>query len=218
MSANTTEWITRLFEDPDLLRMGHCQRPEDLNLGMGWLYYAVARLVRPETVVVIGSWRGFAPLIYARALADNVEDGKVIFIDPSLVDDFWKAPQQVRDHFARFDITNVEHYLMTTQEFVETDGYRSLGEVGIVFIDGYHSEEQARFDFEAFEPLVPGSGLILMHDSIQRRSSKLYGPDRVYEYSVKDFVDQLKSREDLQVFDLPFANGLTLVRKSIEAR
>ena len=217
MNSNTTEWIARLFEDPDLLRMGHCQRPEDLNLGMGWLYYAVARLVRPKTVVVIGSWRGFAPLVFAKALADNVEDGKVIFIDPSLVDDFWKAPQQVRERFARFDITNVEHHMMTTQQFVETENYRSLDEVGIVFIDGYHSKEQACFDFETFGPLVPADGLVLMHDSIARRSSKLYGPDEVYEYSVKDFVDQLKTRSGLQVFDLPFANGLTLVRKTTEA-
>jgi predicted O-methyltransferase YrrM len=210
------EWIAGLFEHPDLLRMGHCQRAEDLNLGMGWLYYAAARLVRPDVVVVIGSWRGFAPLIYARALADNVEDGKVLFIDPSLVDDFWKEPKQVQDHFASFDINNIHHYRMTTQQFVQTEDYRSLGEVGIVFIDGLHSEEQVRFDFESFEPFVPSGGLILMHDSVERRSSNLYGPDQVYEYSVKDFVDQLKCREGFQVFDLPFANGLTLVRKTGE--
>ena len=53
------DWITRLFEHPDLLRMGHHQRAEDQNLGMGWLYYAFGRMIRPRLAVVIGSWRGF---------------------------------------------------------------------------------------------------------------------------------------------------------------
>jgi len=45
------KWITRLFENTDLLRMGHCQQLEDLNLGMGWLYYGLTRLIRPKTLL-----------------------------------------------------------------------------------------------------------------------------------------------------------------------
>ena len=80
------DWITRLFEHPDLLRMGHHQRAEDQNLGMGWLYYAFGRMIRPRLAVVIGSWRGFVPLMIAKALQDNLESGEVVFIDPSLAD------------------------------------------------------------------------------------------------------------------------------------
>ena len=67
------DWIARLFEHPDLLRMGHHQRAEDQNLGMGWLYYAFGRMIRPRLAVVIGSWRGFVPLMIAKALQDNLE-------------------------------------------------------------------------------------------------------------------------------------------------
>ena len=93
------DWIAALFEHPNLLRMGHAQRTDDQNLGLGWLYYALARIVRPTTVVVIGSFRGFAPLVFARALADNAEGGQLHFIDPSLVDDFWKDAAAVRAYF-----------------------------------------------------------------------------------------------------------------------
>ena len=31
------DWISRLFEHSELTRMGHGQRVEDLNLGLGWL-------------------------------------------------------------------------------------------------------------------------------------------------------------------------------------
>src|ERR1043166_8301424 len=99
------EWISKLFDYHDLTRMGHLQRVEDANLGLGWIYYALARVIRPKQVVVIGSYRGFVPLVLGRALADNLNGGEVVFIDPSFVDDFWKDEQAVREHFARFEVT-----------------------------------------------------------------------------------------------------------------
>jgi len=208
-----TDWITRLLERPDLTRMGHGQRVEDLNLGLGWLYYALARVLRPATVVVIGSYRGFVPLVLGKAVADNLENGRVYFIDPSLVDDFWKDPQAVAEHFAGLGIRNIQHFHMTTQQFVETEAYRSLDAVGMVFVDGYHSEEQARFDYEAFQERLAPNGIMLFHDSVRVRTSRIYGADRPYEHRVKYLMDNLKQDPRLQVFDLPFFDGVTLVRK-----
>ncbi len=207
------DWITELLAHPDLRRMGHGQRLEDLNLGLGWLYYALARSLRPTTVVVIGSFRGFVPLLFGKALQDNVEKGVVHFIDPSLVDDFWKDPQAVRDHFARFDVANIRHHLMTTQQFVVSDAYRTLGPVDVLFVDGYHSAAQARFDYEAFQNLLTPTGMALFHDSIDSKKSKIYGLDRTYEYGVCDFIATLKRDDRLQIIDLPIARGLTLVRR-----
>jgi hypothetical protein len=41
----------------------------------------------------------------------------------------------------------------------------------------------------------------------------MYGAERAYEKRVKCFVDSLKQDIRLQVFDLPFDQGVTLVRK-----
>jgi len=35
------EFIRRLFSDPEMLCMSHLQRRQDLNLGLGWMYYAL---------------------------------------------------------------------------------------------------------------------------------------------------------------------------------
>jgi len=207
------EWIEKLFEHEDLLRMGHEQRAADGNLGLGWLYYALARIIRPSRAVVIGSFRGFVPLILGKALADNSEGGELWFIDPSLVDNFWKDPQAVQRHFSEFGVKNIRHFLMTTQQFATSESYRLLGEVGLVFIDGYHSEEQARFDYATLENHLSPEGIVLLHDSAAVRISRMYGDDRAYEHRVKCFVDELKKNERLQVFDLPFGRGITLVRK-----
>jgi len=207
------DWIEKLFEKPELAKMGHAQTVDDANLGLGWIYYGLARVIRPRTVVVIGSHRGFVPLVLGKALTDNGDGGRVVFIDPSMVDDFWKNPQHVRAPFAQFEVANVEHHLMTTEEFIKTNAYASLGPLGMVFIDGYHSEEAARFDYGAFERLLSSEGVILLHDSAACKITRIYGAERAYERRVKVFVDQLKKDNQLQVFDLPFDEGITLVRK-----
>ncbi len=214
MSGDMKEWIAELFRDHDLTRMGHAQRVEDLNLGLGWLYYGLARVTRPACAVVIGSYRGFVPMMLGKALADNGGNGQVHFIDPSYVDDFWKDAATVNAHFQHHGLSNIQHYLMTTQEFVASAAYRDLVSPGIVFIDGYHTEEQVRFDYESFRDRLTDEGVTLFHDSSYVKPSRMYGPDRIYTRTVRNFIDVLKQDPALQVFDLPFGDGVTLVRRA----
>ena len=207
------DWIANLFEFPELTRMGHFQRVQDSNLGLGWIYYGLARAIRPKKVVVIGSYRGFVPLVLGKALVDNGDQGEVIFIDPSFVDNFWKDAERVKKYFENFGVTNIQHFLTTTQEFVQSTTYRSLESLGIVFVDGYHSEHQARFDYEAFERLLVPEGVVLFHDTANCDITKIYGPEQAYERRVKYFIDELRKEVNLQVFDLPLDQGVTLVRK-----
>ena len=101
---------------------------------------------------------------------------------------------------------------MTTEQFVTSDAYQQMGQVDFVFVDGYHTEEHAKFDHEAFVPKLIKNGLVLFHDSVNQRVSKMYGEDKAYQYSVCRYIDQLKTRKDLQIVDFPLENGLTLVR------
>ena len=206
------EFVTRLLADPAMLRMGHAQRADDRNLGLGWLYYGFARLVRHPRAVVIGSWRGFVPAIIGRALADNVEQGEVLFIDPALVDDFWHEPARVAAYFAGLGAPNVRHVRQTTQEFAASPEHAALGEVGLLVVDGFHSAEQARFDYLSFLPKLSADAIVLFHDSVRRMDSPIYGKDRVYEHTVCLFMDRLRETPGLEVLSLPFAGGLSIVR------
>lgn len=209
------DWIDNLFHLPEMLDMGHQQRAEDANLGWGWLYYALARIIRPRQVVVIGSWRGFVPAVFAKGLADNVEGGEVLFIDPSLADEFWMDADATRRHFGGVGAANVRHIRTTTNQFVESDVYRELVDVGVVFIDGRHSYEQVRFDFNAFEPKLAPAGVILLHDSAKTGVSLIYGVDDAYAYEVKYFVDDLRRRTDLAVFEIAAAPGVAVVSRRV---
>lgn len=211
--SDLSAWIDRLFEMEEMAQMGHAQRTTDRNLGLGFLYYGLARVVRRRTAVVIGSYRGFVPLVLARALSDNVEGGEVVFIDPSMVDDFWRDASAVADHFRSFGQTNIRHSPMTTQEFASSTAFANLEDVGIVFVDGYHTAEQSEFDFQTLLPKLAPGGFFLFHDSTRRRISRIYGPDKAYEHTVKLFMDQLKQDAEFQVMDFPFDDGLTVVRR-----
>jgi hypothetical protein len=61
---------------------------------------------------------------------------------------------------------------------------------------------------------MSAEGITLFHDSVRIRTSRMYGPDRLYEHRVKSFIDTLKNDSGLQVLDLPFGDGITLVRRA----
>lgn len=206
------DFIAKLFADPAMLRMGHAQRADDRNLGLGWLYYAFARVLRPKTAVVIGSWRGFVPAVIGKALTDNSEGGEVVFIDPSLVDDFWSDPARVDRHFTDLGAPNVRHWRVTTQVFVAGAAYQELGEVGILMVDGHHTAEQARFDYLSFLPKLGSEAIVLFHDSVRRFQSPIYGKDHLYEHTVCLLMDRLRATPGLELLSLPFDGGLTVVR------
>jgi predicted O-methyltransferase YrrM len=207
-------WLTRLFADPLLARMGHNQRATDRNLGLGWIYYGLARLYRPRLAVVIGSWRGFAPMVIARGCQDNADGGRVLFIDPSLVDDFWRDPDRVTAWFAGFGLDNISHRLATTQEYAASPELATLEPVDLLFVDGLHTADQARFDHEAFRDRLAPRSIVLFHDSMRDEESRIYGDDSGYRVTVRALMDEYRQDPGLQVFDLPFGTGLTLLRKA----
>ena len=214
--ARVKDWIEHLFANPEMLEMGHYQRAEDANLGLGWLYYGLARILRPKRAVVIGSWRGFAPMVIAKALADNAEGGEVVFVDPSLVDDFWADPEAVQRHFADHGIDNIRHHRMTTEAFAETPDFAALGPVGYLFVDGFHDAKHARLDHETFRPKLTVDAITLFHDSVREFVTEIYGPEKAYTHDVYAYMDALRADPSLQVLDLPFACGISLVRSTAD--
>lgn len=212
MTRISDDFIGQLFADPQMLRMGHQQRLDDLNLGLGWLYYALGRIVRPRRAVVIGSYRGFTPGVMAKALLDNTEGGELCFIDPSLADGFWSDAAQVEQHFRALGTPNVRHHRHTTQEFVATPAYAALADIGLLMIDGMHTAAQARYDYLAFLDKLSEDAVVLFHDSVREKVSPIYGRDNLYTHTVCRLMERLRSTPGLETFTLPFGDGVTLVR------
>jgi predicted O-methyltransferase YrrM len=80
-----------------------------------------------------------------------------------------------------------------------------------VMVDGYHTAEQAQFDYLAFLPKLATNGVVIFHDTLRQRVSTFYGADRAYEHTVRSFIDRLRTAPGLEVMTLPFGEGATLV-------
>lgn len=204
--------IQAMADHPDLWKMGHNQSQDNLDLGLGWHYYGLARALRPSKAVVIGSWRGFVPLLIAQAMQDAEQGGELIFIDPSFVDDQWRFG--VDDYFAQFGIHCICHYRETSQEFLAAERL-DAGSIDLLFIDGYHSYEQCKLEYEGFTPLLRKRAVTLFHDSSSRRISKMYGKEKIYEHTVWRYIEELRSNSDLEVVNLEIGEGVAMVKRRL---
>jgi Methyltransferase domain len=106
------------------------------------------------------------------------------------------------------------HYRKSTQEFIRTPTYEALSDIDLLFVDGYHTYEQAKFDHEAFRDKMADNYLMLFHDSVRSRNSTIYGQDKIYQHTVFEYMHELKQHRDLQVIDFSPGSGLTIVKKA----
>ncbi len=213
----TPELIWTIFRDAKPL--GHHEAPDNLNLGFGFLYYALARALRPKHVLVIGSGFGFSVVCLALALKDNAR-GQLSFVDPSysvLTDGpfktvggtaQWDDPQKVAQHFARFGVAQLlTHYRLRSDEFFAHYGELGLPEIDLAFIDGSHAYDDVRQDFVSTLRQAHKNTYLLLHDT------NIYVRELVRHAGVRRWLKAVKRERSLfELVDFPFSSGVAIVR------
>jgi hypothetical protein len=199
--------------------LGHHEAPETLNLGFGFLYYALARVLRPKHVVVIGSGFGFSVVCLALGLRDNGK-GRLSFVDPSysVLSDGpfktvggtaqWDQPDKVTRHFARFGVDHLlTHYRLRSDEFFARYAATALPEIDLAFIDGSHTYDDVRQDFVSTVRHAHKNTYVLLHDT------NIYVRELVRHAGVKRWLKEVKREKELfELVDFPFASGVAIVR------
>jgi hypothetical protein len=212
---------------PDLIRsilshakpLGHHEAPENLNLGFGYLYYALTRMLRPKHVLVIGSSFGFSVVCFALGLRDNAK-GQLSFVDPSysvLTDGpfktvggtaQWDDPDKVARHFARFGVERLlTHYRLRSSEFFARYAELALPDIGLAFIDGSHAYNDVKHDFLSAVRHARKNTYLLLHDT------NIYLRELVRHAGVKRWLREVEREKRLfELVDFPFASGVAIVR------
>lgn len=199
--------------------LGHHEDRHALNLGFGFLYYALVRMLRPGHVVVIGSGFGFSVVCLALGLKDN-QAGRLSFVDPSysmLADgpfrtiggtSQWHDDERVIRHFARFGVEGwVRHYRMRSDEFFAGYAEAQLPAIDLAFIDGNHAYDEVRHDFLASLRHARKNTYLLLHDT------NIYLRELVRHAGVKRWLKRLRPHRGLfEMVDFPFSSGVALVR------
>jgi len=199
--------------------LGHNEKPDNLNLGFGFVYYGLVRALRPRHALVIGSGFGFSVVCLALGMKDN-GSGRLSFVDPSysLLKDGpfktiggtgrWNDPETVQDHFGRFSIEEiVTHYKVTSDRFFHTYEELDLPEIDMAFIDGSHAFRDVRDDFLKVLEHSRKNTYVFLHDT------NIYVREMLHHSGVKRWLNLLKRDEELfEVVNFPFASGVALVR------
>lgn len=175
----------------------------------GWLtdneavgLYGIARQMPKKAVVVeIGSWQGKSTFCISKGL----KSGKLYAIDPFNAD-------------AGLDVDSQEAYLKkgaidllesfeknmakygTKQNIIVRKGYsqqfhEDFNQIDFLFIDGDHSVEGCRSDFEMYSPKISSGGFIAFHDYYEDREN--LGPT----YVIKNLILTSKAFKFVALYD-----------------
>lgn len=179
------------------------------------LLYALTRSMKPAICVEIGSARGKSACYIGMALKENGL-GKLYAIDPHSPT-HWNDPGSV-DSFSIF-CANIAALGLKEQVTIvrstSEDASRSWHyPIDLLFVDGDHTYEGVKRDWELFSPHVRPFGFVVFHDTMWD-----FPPYCDYDYAraemgVPRFVDELR-RQGYPTLTIDKDFGLTLVQPII---
>ncbi len=180
------------------------------------LLYGLVRSMKPAICVEIGSARGKSACYIGMALKENGR-GKLYAIDPHRPTD-WNDTASIDT----IDIlgTNISALGLSDQVVI----MRSTSEeaarhwdrpIDLIFIDGDHSYEGIKRDWELFVPHVKSFGIVVFHDTMWGLPpyQETIRPDM----GVPRFVDELR-QQGYQVLTIDRDYGLSLVQPTVGGR
>jgi len=184
-------------------------------LGFGLIHYSLIRNLKPQRILCVGSKGGFIPALCALACQDN-DFGQVDFVDPGFgpedpQDKFWGGTGfwgkgDVKKHFSLFDLgKRIKHHQMTSSEFKKAYPKKIYD---YIYLDGDHSYQGIKRDYQSFWPQLKKGGLMILHDIV----AKGFYENSQCEYGVYRFWQELSEKNKI-TFPFPKNSGLGILQK-----
>jgi predicted O-methyltransferase YrrM len=168
------------------------------------LIFELAKFIKPQIIVVIGSGDGLIPRLLREAQA---QDAKLYLID--LGETMGALPEKIHNPNAEFRILYPE--IVVIKGYSVPDGIDYLRSVGVtsidlLWIDGDHSHKGSKLDFDHYSPFLSTDGLIFLHDTAPhgagKRQPNWCGVDKTVHY--------IRTLRDFEVLNFTPTNHLKL--------
>jgi Methyltransferase domain len=166
--------------------------------------YDLVEAIRPKTVVELGVYNGLSFFTFCQAMVENDIDGVAYAVDcwegdehTDAYDDsiYQDVQQHAREHYRGIA------YLMKMY-FQEALRHFDDESIDLLHIDGLHTYEAVKEDFESWYPKVRPGGIVLFHDVMARL--KDFGAWKYFEELQRDYPE---------VFRFNHGFGLGVLRK-----
>lgn len=211
----------------------------DEHMGDGIMVYALIQYMCFKNCVCIGSGGGFIPRIMTQARIDLYNQGMfegnkdfnwgdigtTYLVDPC---NNVGGGSDVSDKNNFFNKTFVPRFIKSTsQEAYYNFFVRHEIKIDLLFLDGDHSYEGLKSDFELYTTLLNDKGVVIVHDTDKSYfDSLLISEDAKKDYHNTDgvykFLNELKESNKWNVLPLhnfveysskPSSTGITLINK-----
>lgn len=149
----------------------------DLHMGDGILVYGLVQHMRAKNCVVIGSGGGFIPRIITQARLDlhyqGIFDGNPEYnwgdIGATYVVDACNGvggPNDIENEESFYRTRFFPRFIKATSEDAYYDFFvRQEIKIDLLFIDGDHSYEGVKKDFDLYSTILSDHGIIVLHDT-----------------------------------------------------
>jgi hypothetical protein len=211
------------------------------HMGDGMVVYSLIQHMRAKVCVCIGSGGGFIPRIITQARVDlynqKIFEGNSDYnwgdIGVTYLVDACNGiggPTDVEDETSFFRQTFYPRLIKSTSVDAYYDFFvRQDIKIDFLFIDGDHSYEGVKKDFELYSKLLSNNGVIILHDSDPNFEETLI----VSEDAKKDYhsfsgpsqlVKELQQSPDWNLINLhnfrilidkPSSSGITIINKKL---
>jgi MMP 1-O-methyltransferase len=134
-----------------------------------FLYETAEKIVKPNIIVEIGSWKGRSTVCLGRGVQDGFQV-LVFAIDPhfnssKLQRIFNDSISTYEEFIENLKNTDVFSYIRPIQK-TSKDASKNFNEpVGFLFIDGDHKFKSINLDYKLWWPKVIDNGVIAFHDT-----------------------------------------------------
>jgi hypothetical protein len=211
----------------------------DTHMGDGLIVYSLIQHMRAKNCVCIGSGGGYIPRIMTQARIDLYKQciftgnpdynwgdiGATYLIDPC---NGVGGPSDVCDDDSFFRTHFYPRFIKDTSEnafynfFIPQDI-----KIDILFIDGDHTYEGVKKDFDLYSTILSTNGIIIIHDTDERFEENLIiSEDQKKDYFKFDgpskLVKEIQDMPEWNIINLfnfhiintkPSSSGLTIINK-----
>jgi hypothetical protein len=211
----------------------------DLHLGDGLIVYSIVQHMRAKNCVCIGSGGGFVPRIMTQARYDLHQQG--IFegnsdynwgdIGATYVVDACNGiggPNDLENEESFYRRSFHPRFIKSTSEKAYYDFFVIQDiKIDVLFIDGDHSYEGVKLDFELYSKIMSPKGIILIHDTdgeyeeslivsedAKKDHHRFDGPSRLIKELQQNPEWNLVNLFNFRILsDKPSSSGITIVNK-----